>query len=259
MLKHGGFFRSVKCLDENCSSVIGHDAYFEDAYVRREILQIITPCLNKDAGCEWRGEVRNAEEHNKECTCRPVTCSNAGCNENVPLSKLAQHQEEECQFRDVVCNSCNMAVKWADQAKHMNESCENIHITCGNCGKENIQLCELKRHQDAKDGDCTQKECPYRKYGCEHAVKMDPEEFRAHLGASIVTHSLLLLPQQRGASDHRGEATAAELSALRESLTADEVHIAEHDWALHSHYQMILNLKEDVEKLKGVRRKEDGQ
>ncbi|XP_022779686.1 TNF receptor-associated factor 6-B-like [Stylophora pistillata] len=90
--------------------------YFEDAYVRREILQIVTPCLDKDASCEWIGEVRNAEDHYKERICRPVTCSNAGCSENVPLSTLAQHQEEECQFRDVVCNSCNMAVKWADQA-----------------------------------------------------------------------------------------------------------------------------------------------
>ena len=45
-----------------------------------------------------------------------MTCVNSGCNKDVPLRTLAKHQEEECPFRDVVCNFCNKAIKWADQA-----------------------------------------------------------------------------------------------------------------------------------------------
>lgn len=252
MLEHERVLKEVKCLDQNCSSQIGNGGYFPDNHTRREILQITTPCLNKDTGCDWIGEVRSVEDHYKECEWRPVTCVNFGCNKDVPLNTLAKHQEEECPFRDVVCNFCNKAIKWADQANH-SESCENLHVTCGNCGKENIQLCELKRHQDAKDGDCTQKECPYRDYGCEHCEKMDPKEFRAHLDADVVPHSLLVLPHQRGMNDHRMEANAAELSALKETLAADEKVIAEHEWALQSHYQEIRLLKEDMEKLKNSR------
>ena len=82
---------------------------------------------------------------------------------------------------------------------------------------------------------------------------MDPKEFRAHLDADVVPHSLLVFPHQRGMNDHRVEANAAELSALKESLAADEKVIAEHDWALQSHYQEIRLLKEDMEKLKNSR------
>lgn len=35
--------------------------YFPDNHTRREILQMTTPCLNKDTGCDWFGEVRSAE------------------------------------------------------------------------------------------------------------------------------------------------------------------------------------------------------
>ena len=37
-----------------------------------------------------------------------------------------------------------------------------------------LPLCsfQLNKHLDAKDGDCTQMECPYREYGCDHPVSL---------------------------------------------------------------------------------------
>lgn len=35
--------------------------YFPDNHFRREILDIITPCLYATSGCKWIGEIRSAE------------------------------------------------------------------------------------------------------------------------------------------------------------------------------------------------------
>lgn len=51
--------------------------------MRREILQIVTPCLNKDAGCEWIGEVRNAEVRRTEK--EPACGHKLSCLINVPF------------------------------------------------------------------------------------------------------------------------------------------------------------------------------
>lgn len=48
--------------------------YFRDIHTRREILQIITPCLNKDTGCDWIGEVRSAEVRVKRLLLIPCSC-----------------------------------------------------------------------------------------------------------------------------------------------------------------------------------------
>ena len=34
---------------------------FADNYVRREILDLDTSCLNKDSGCVWQGKVREVD------------------------------------------------------------------------------------------------------------------------------------------------------------------------------------------------------
>lgn len=56
------------------------------------------------------------KDHYRECNFKPTTCTNAGCNQNIPLCALAQHQEKECPFRNVVCHSCNSAIKWTEHA-----------------------------------------------------------------------------------------------------------------------------------------------
>ena len=54
------------------------------------------------------------------CPCQPVACRNVGCNMSVPPNAIAQHQEEECPFRLVVCNWCNSSVKVADHVVSYN-------------------------------------------------------------------------------------------------------------------------------------------
>ena len=48
--------------------------YFPDNHTRREILQMTTPCLNKDTGCDWFGEVRSAEVRVKRLLLIPCSC-----------------------------------------------------------------------------------------------------------------------------------------------------------------------------------------
>lgn len=40
---------------------VAMDSIFLTITREEKILQMITPCLNKDTGCDWIGEVRSAE------------------------------------------------------------------------------------------------------------------------------------------------------------------------------------------------------
>lgn len=260
ILTHEPSSGSVKCLDESCNRPLGKNSYFDDNSFGREILNIVTLCLYKDAGCQWMDAVKNAEDHYRECNFKPTMCTNAGCNQNIPLCALAQHQEKECPFRNVVCHSCNSAIKWTEHASHV---CEYMHVTCPNCGKENIELRELNKHLDAKDGDCTQMECPYREYGCDHPERMDSVELKTHLDACVITHQLIFLRQYKRSSTNQHPCdvadTEAELGALKRSLVSAETCLLRHDWALSDHYQLIMHLRKDVEELKDLGVKKDGQ
>ncbi|XP_078357615.1 TNF receptor-associated factor 6-like [Oculina patagonica] len=248
---HKQCLRSVKCLHRSCNEPLEQHLCFADKQIRKEVLDIITPCLYKDSGCVWIGQLRFAENHYKECRHQPVACRNVGCNMHVPQNTLAYHQEEECPFRLVVCNSCNLSVKVADHASHC-RTCDNHIIACPNCGRENIQLCELKKHQHPIDGDCPQKQCPFQEYGCVSAQeKMSHDQLSTHLEESQLSHNLMFMLISQKTADNNQlhlENLDTQLDALKQSFNTAETQIADHDWALKNLYEMYMHLAEEIKK-----------
>lgn len=92
---------------------------------------------------------------------------------------------------------------------------------------------------------------------------MNSVELKTHLDACVVTHQLIFLRQHKGSSTNQHPcdvaATEAELGALKRSLVSAETCLLRHDWALSDHYQLIMHLRKDVEELKDLGVKKDGQ
>lgn len=242
IFEHATQLSPALCLHEHCKTALEQQLCFADLHFRREILAIITSCFFRDAGCDWKHELRFAEDHKRGCLFKPVPCANAGCNVSVPPRELAFHQEQECPYRTVSCTFCNMPVKAIGYENHIG-SCDHMYIACPNCGKENIQLHELKKHQDP-NGDCPRKQCPFLEDGCGSSEKMSDDQLHNHLRESVVPHLNILLNLVKAANtQNRHQAPSAQQDASQQSLSTAEERIKGHDWALSCLYQRVTDLE----------------
>lgn len=53
-------------------------------------------CINKEKGCDWKGELRDHNIHTKACEFQEVECRNVWCNSKTYLKDREEH-EEECK------------------------------------------------------------------------------------------------------------------------------------------------------------------
>ena len=72
-----------------------------DKSLARLISGLKVYCTHKSKGCEWKGEVKALEDHQKkgeavgECKYTPVTCANQ-CGSKIDRHLLKQHQDQFC-------------------------------------------------------------------------------------------------------------------------------------------------------------------
>lgn len=79
---------------------------FPQKKVERTILGLEVSCINKNQGCEWKGELRNLEGHinqtgpskEDECKYHKVPCS-LSCGEYHERRLIQQHETENCSKR----------------------------------------------------------------------------------------------------------------------------------------------------------------
>ena len=68
---------------------------------QRKVLNLKVRCSRKRDGCEWEGELRHLEKHEREdCGWALVQCR-YHCGENVIRHQLMEHEHEECPQRPV--------------------------------------------------------------------------------------------------------------------------------------------------------------
>ena len=54
--------------------------------------------------CDYRGDVKELEEHEEICPKNIVECENYGCWLSIQISSLEQHKKE-CEFGNEICNT----------------------------------------------------------------------------------------------------------------------------------------------------------
>ena len=66
---------------------------------QRKVLNLKVRCSRKKDGCEWEGELRHLEKHEREeCGWALVQCR-YHCGGRIPRRQLAEHEHEECPQR----------------------------------------------------------------------------------------------------------------------------------------------------------------
>ena len=128
-------------------------------------------CQNKKDGCQWKGSLRELEEHlSKDCEKQKIKCENEGCNVYLPREEMSNHIKV-CQFKKEPCDYCN-AIMVVNQMEEHLKVCPRVEVLCDqNCGMK-LPREELDVH---KKDFCAYSllKCPYVEYGCN-----DKEIFR---------------------------------------------------------------------------------
>lgn len=78
--------------------------------------QLGEKCLYASRGCEcW---IKPSSSHHGKCGFAPVHCPHDGCKVTVSRQDLTSHKQN-CEFRSVTCEDCDVAIKQKDYEKHV--------------------------------------------------------------------------------------------------------------------------------------------
>ena len=118
--------------------------FFKDRRAEREILSMKVHCMYEGEGCDWQGEVREAEGH--ECVFKPVPCEN-NCGEMIQSIFLEDHLKLHCVNRRHACSECQEEGTYKFITGNHIDSCPNLLISCTSedCG-ETVQRKDLEQH-----------------------------------------------------------------------------------------------------------------
>ncbi|XP_065198141.1 TNF receptor-associated factor 3-like isoform X2 [Sycon ciliatum] len=111
------------------------DEVFRDRHCEREINCIPVRCRNF-AKCQWRGKLRELEDHLKVCPFEKVACTNKGCPHTVERQHFNEHLAKECAHRLTVCKFCNQSIPHVMMKIHIEEHCQEAIISCTSPGCE---------------------------------------------------------------------------------------------------------------------------
>ena len=94
--------RSPSSRGPQCPKCRQYFQNFQDKEASRQILDLKVRCSRKDDGCNWEGELRYLDKHERE-TCKwvLVRCRHPECGLNVPRLHLSTHERHECAHRPV--------------------------------------------------------------------------------------------------------------------------------------------------------------
>ena len=119
---------------------------FPDANIAREVKALQVRCRNKQAGCEWTGDLGKVEEHRINCGFASLRCIK--CGQLMQQRLMTKHQDLLCPLRQYDCDYCRTYVNtYKDVTTNHWAVCEFFPVPCPNdCPKGSIARNHLMEH-----------------------------------------------------------------------------------------------------------------
>ncbi|KAM7427019.1 hypothetical protein ABFA07_021780 [Porites harrisoni] len=155
---------------------------FPDKLAERKVLSHVIKCPNEC--CDWRGELREKENHLASCPWKTVSCTNEKCGEHLARKDLTEHVANTCVWRILRCLYCQEHHPQCQMEAHL-ENCEGLLTACpNNCG---IKI-TTEKVSDHVENTCplTEVPCPYNWLGC--SLKIQREVLESHLQSETRYH-----------------------------------------------------------------------
>ncbi|XP_062514736.1 TNF receptor-associated factor 6-like [Corticium candelabrum] len=198
----------------SCGMPLTRSETFPDNALKREILDLMIKCDRYEKSCEWVGELRYREIHEKECEYVKEPCVSE-CGEMVIRKKMKDHKERLCVRRVTSCDHCSTRMEWRNLEAH--------HLTCLQYPVDCIYLCgqTLARSQmedhTGRNGNCPNSilDCDFRDNGCSFKGKRD--ELLRHIESNTTNH-LSLMATELKATKLKLKETEAKLAGTESRL-----------------------------------------
>ncbi|XP_062514735.1 TNF receptor-associated factor 6-like [Corticium candelabrum] len=206
-----------------CRRPLPRSKIYSDNALKREILDLMIKCDRHEKGCEWVGQLRYRETHEKECECVKEPCANE-CGEMVIRKKMKDHKERLCVRRVASCDHCSTRMEWRNLEAH--------YLTCLQYPVDCIYLCgqTLARSQmedhTGRNGNCPNSilECDFSDNGCSFKGKRD--ELLRHIESNTATH-LSLIATELKATKLKLRKTEFKLAGTQSRLEDTESRLEE--------------------------------
>ena len=203
-------------------------------------------CSRKNDGCEWKGKLKEYEQHLNEtpapdnqlngCQFVEVECKHE-CGGWFQRRYIATHQDQECLERPYSCEHCiEYYSTFKDVTDIHSAECPKYPVTCPNkCRHDPF---ERQKIEDHLEDDCplTKVSCPLHYAGCE--VELPRKDMPEHM-KDTVTHLTLLanvtlslmkenqeLKEKQRATEEKQRVTEEKQRATEEKQRATENEVA---------------------------------
>ena len=176
--------QSQKC--PMCRTHIGNK-YFKDTRSDREIKSLKVYCDNKEAGCDWTGQVRVIEKHLEDCGYQEIECED--CGEEMLKLKMKIHLSAKCPMRDYKCILCDKQDTYQSITVDHPKECPNVVLECVNIGcSQEVKRCNMPSHLKV----CPKQviDCPFKAIGCSFTCKR--EDLFRHFEMHVISHVQLV-------------------------------------------------------------------
>ena len=177
--------------------------FYPDKGLERELYNSQVCCSFKSRGCDWRGELRQLDQHLNSnfsqdnllagCAFLRICCDY--CQHAMYRRQLQIHRNRMCFKRPFTCPTCKMYESDYDDVKsiHMPE-CKCRPVECPNkCGLV-VEAQNLQAHLSS-DCELTEVACEFNHAGCE--VKIIRKLLPGHMTDNVVQHMSLLARENR--------------------------------------------------------------
>lgn len=123
-------------------------------------------CKNFHDNCQWKGKLKEMENHLKKCDFEEINCINRGCSERFLRSNLGLHLDQ-CPHYLIKCELCNENVKRVNVENHNISECQMKLVNCEYC--QNILL--RKDLDDHWKKDCLEYPIVCKNSDCQVSIK----------------------------------------------------------------------------------------
>ena len=245
-----------------CRTELRAQKIFPNNAVKREILDLKIKCNQLKERCEWVGELREREDHDKQCQYVTEECENK-CGELIIRKDTMNHKEKLCPRRKTSCEHCLSKVEWNVLQDHY-KKCPNYPVMCTYTCGEMVARYKMADHI-GHQGTCPSSllECQFKNMGClfkgnrSDLVKHGKDDADSHcslLACKLVateqeleeTKSKLAIISDRGLSNSTLMRNREFLKGLFLPVNPPDSFV--HKWRIENWSQKILEAKAGVEK-----------
>ena len=171
---------------------------FRDKRLQQRLYDFIVVCTHKEAGCEWRGELRQLEKHLNSypppekqldgCVYESVAC--VYCHTPYTRKDIQKHQGSKCGKRPFSCEYCAKYESTCDDVMDNHwPVCPSRPIPCPyDCG-----VYPERQNLDAHlKNECTKQKvkCPFTYVGC--CATPHSNDLQHHMDSNVSNHLFLL-------------------------------------------------------------------